>query len=448
MLWLSFAVLPGRLVRSSEFQHHNHSEASARIARQNEVRATATQALAGLILLFGGIYTARTYSLSKDAQFTDRLRSAVGQLSEGHVEAIGGVYALSRLAADSRRDRRDIVDVLAGYVRISAPLPAVPAPLTTERPVLDSVLQSALNAIGKRYTQDAPIRVLDLSRSALRGADLRDMVLPAVYMEGTDLASARLAGLSAEHADLSGASLAGVEATAVKLRGVLLVGSNLTKAIMTDADLRDARLRSAQLTGVFLGGAQMTNSELSRAHGSEALLPGVNLEDARAAQVKLPKAYLLEANLRRCTLYQAKLPGATLQLADLSGADMRGTDLRGADLRAASLREADCRDADFRNADLAGADLAGADLTGALLEGARLNGVRRDAADPPILIQPPPDPDPGTVAAEQGLMATSSGPTGLGPVRRALARLGVPAWRPDEAYLRTVARLLRDRREH
>lgn len=429
-----FALLPGWLIPSSEFQQPRGRDASDRLERQNEVRATAIQALAGLVLVFGAFYTARSYRLSKEGQLTDRLRSAVDQVHTGEVAAIGGIVALGRLASDSSRDRRNIVELMATYVRMQAPLPEVVSPLGDDRPVLDSVLQTALATIARRYTGASDARVLDLSASFLRGADLRLSVLPDVYMERTDLASGRLAGMSAEKADFTGANLTSVDATEARLRGAKLPGANLTKAIMSSADLRDAILPGTHISSVFLTGACLARCEMSDAHGEEALFFQANLEDALMLRVNLPQAFFVAARLNRVILSDAKLPGAFMQQADLRGANLEGADLRNADLREADLRGANCTRAGFR-----GADLRGARFAGAKLQGADFEKVARDPGDPPLVTS-------ATVAQRApGVPLTAASP-GMETHRVLRLLLRIPAWRADEAYLTTVRSALVARR--
>lgn len=105
----------------------------------------------------------------------------------------------------------------------------------------------------------------------------------------SDLTGARLRDASFFRADLSGSTIVNVEAQRVKFVNATLVGAvldesrlyeaDLTKADLTDAsmigvDLRRARLyravlRGADLTGARLEGADMTRAELSGATWSD-----------------------------------------------------------------------------------------------------------------------------------------------------------------------------------
>jgi uncharacterized protein YjbI with pentapeptide repeats len=427
---LAFTVLPARVIPNNEFAYPHGSDASDRIQRQNELRTTAVQALAGLILVVGAIYTARSFRLSREGQLTDRLHSAVTQLHTGNVAAVGGILALERLAGDSARDRRSILELLATYVRIEArPSVHPPAAATAStRSAPSSPLQAALSAIARTYSQQERIGILDLSESSLAGADFRDMHLPDVYLEAADLAGARLAGFSAPNADFSRASLIGVDATDARLRGASFIRADLTDAILAGGDMRDTQLRRAQLDRTNFLTATLSRADLSRARGRQTLLARASLDSAMLAAVDLPGSILSEANLTDAILYRSQLPGSILQRANLTGADLREANLAGAD-----LREAQCAGASFRGADLSGAQLEGANLTDT-----DMRDVRRAPTDPPL-----PTSVASALVAQQpvDLLARSGG-----PLSAMLGRVGIPRSRPDESYLTTLRQALRARR--
>lgn len=74
--------------------------------------------LASLAALGSLTVTVRTYRLSLQGQLTDRYTTAVAQLGDDKLEIRpGGIYALERLAVDSKRDHPTAVEVLSAYVR-------------------------------------------------------------------------------------------------------------------------------------------------------------------------------------------------------------------------------------------------------------------------------------------------------------------------------------------
>jgi hypothetical protein len=135
LLWLVVVVLPPRFTAHRDFDE-DHEELKA----QNDVRTTLLQGLGALLVLtgaaigasvtYGGVRETRRqiaqtaaaneeqFTLIREGQITDRYTKAVDQL--GHEELavrVGGVYALQRIARDSRGDRATIAEVLCAYAR-------------------------------------------------------------------------------------------------------------------------------------------------------------------------------------------------------------------------------------------------------------------------------------------------------------------------------------------
>jgi pentapeptide repeat protein len=198
---------------------------------RHDVRTSALQLIAGLVLAAGGIFTARTVRLNqesnaieRDALITDRYASAVGLL--GHDQAsvrLGGVYSLDRIARESERDRATIIDVLNAHAR------AYGGGKALEERVKPDV-EGAVIVIAKRIRREdddfypvfndiglshARLRGLHLDESRFRGAILREALL-----DGADLTNARLKG-----ADLSGAHLYGTKLKGAEFERTILTGA-------------------------------------------------------------------------------------------------------------------------------------------------------------------------------------------------------------------------------
>ncbi|MFF7393345.1 pentapeptide repeat-containing protein [Streptomyces scabiei] len=174
-----------------------------------------------------------TAELTREGQVTGRYVEAIKLLAtqdkreEGRtvtsmMERLGGIYALERIMHDSDKDHDTVVQVLAAFVRQSAPAPDPDLPDPGEPPpgVPDDV-QAALRVLGRR-----PKRVesqkIDLSFTALWRADLSGARFDDTNFFGADL----------QHANFMGASL----------RGAHLGGTDLEHAALKDADLRGAEL--------------------------------------------------------------------------------------------------------------------------------------------------------------------------------------------------------------
>lgn len=165
--------------------------------------ATTVQSITVLVAVFGLAGTCTNLQLAQQGQITDRFTKAIEQLgsvrdaADGKKEAnlelrLGGIYALERIASDSPRDRRVVVEVLVTYVRENAlwrgeqaaPAEAPPPPR------LRADIQTALSALRRQSTKEA----LDLSGADLSGADLTGVNLTGTNLIGADLRGADLSG--------------------------------------------------------------------------------------------------------------------------------------------------------------------------------------------------------------------------------------------------------------
>jgi Pentapeptide repeats (8 copies) len=169
---------------------------------------------AGLFAAGALVFTARNFTLSRDAQVTDRYTKAIDQLGSEKLDVrVGGIYALQRVARVSASDHPTVMEVLAAFIREHSreewPVPEPDISPARAHPFPRPDVQSALTVIGRR----------DVRRDRQR-IDLTAAVLPGALLFGADLTRVRL-----------------VDAD---LRGAKLTGANLTNADFTSADLTDA----------------------------------------------------------------------------------------------------------------------------------------------------------------------------------------------------------------
>lgn len=217
-----------------------------RAAAVNATRQTFLAATAGLVAVAGLVTGARTYLLSREGQLTDRYANAVALVaSDKAAERIGGIYALERLLTESVRDHDMIVEVLAAYIRQTAPAVASAAVPPGDR----HAVQAALTVIGRR-----PFRT-EANDLNLAHTDLRGMVLVSARLRHADLRGCRLENVNLTLADCRDTVVVGAD-----LRGALLVstdlrGADLTSAMLFDADVSGARMDEADLLGTRMGGA-------------------------------------------------------------------------------------------------------------------------------------------------------------------------------------------------
>ena len=85
------------------------------IAEENRARLNLAQILGGLVLLFGLYFTWKNIKVYEEGKLTDRFSKAVELLSSEHLNGrIGGVYALEKIAKDSRKDHWTVMEVTDG----------------------------------------------------------------------------------------------------------------------------------------------------------------------------------------------------------------------------------------------------------------------------------------------------------------------------------------------
>ncbi len=196
--------------------------------------------------IFGGVLVAvgtyNTIQVTREGQVTARLTQAVTQLDaknrrgkRNEVVVLGGIYALERIAANSRADYQTIMEILTSFVRTCVPLPEDGASKDEESiPELPNDVQAALAVLARR----TPLR--RILRLDLRWADLRKAKLPHAHLESQELR---------------------LDLQATNLRKAKLPHAHFQNALLCRADLREADLRGADLRGADLGGAKLQRAK-------------------------------------------------------------------------------------------------------------------------------------------------------------------------------------------
>ena len=270
---------------------------------ENEARAGLAQLLAGLAVLAGLFFSwqqiqdtrrdsLEMQELTEQGQITDRFTRAVGQIGDQERQVrLGGIYALERIARDSKEDAGPVVEILTALVRERAPWPDP-----------DAGTAQALERAAPVTRPPTPPADVQAVLTVLSRGNWRD------WWPGEQLGAPSPGGLLC--LNLSGADLRGVRLRGEALPPLCMAASNLVMANLTDADLGDAYLADADLSGAFLEGA--------------------NLSDAYLACANLTGAYLREASLAGAYLGGATLVDANVMDTDLSGANLEGANLIGA----------------------------------------------------------------------------------------------------------------------
>jgi uncharacterized protein YjbI with pentapeptide repeats len=257
--------------------------------------AVAMVAAAGAAL--GTAFVARTFFLARQGQVTDRYIKAVEQLESAQPLVVtAGIYALGRVARDSRRDHDDIMEVLAWFLR------------TFDRGNGTDVppqVQAACTVLARRNTNfdrdlQLDLREADLRRVRLDGAQLRNCILIGAKLDGAYLTRANLRGAN--------------------VRSVTAPSSRWDGACLQKAVFNGAQLQSATFDDVRAGEAQFESANLRGAFFRHATLRNANLTDATARGLQLTGTSLTNANLEG-----AHLEGAKLGKVKIDGANFTNT---------------------------------------------------------------------------------------------------------------------------
>lgn len=236
----------------------------------SSTRTTLITLLGALAIAGGLIYTARTHSLTRRGQFSERFKSAVQLLaSEKQEERLGGIYALEQLMSESPAEHEATVSVLSAFVRANAvvswdendePTEGVATQLGGSGlwrtlPEVDA----AMAVLGRRPNRGERFPI-DLSRCDLRG----------VNFDG-----ARFDGVILRHAWLDDARIS---------------GANLANGVLDDAFLRDSKIEYSQLQGASMRGTYL----------EESFIRFSNLSRADMFKTQMRAAHLYHVNLRGC----------------------------------------------------------------------------------------------------------------------------------------------------
>jgi len=240
------------------------SQADAPAARdwtQVTAQVTAFTALAALIFTGLSLWASRSQLvIAEEGQLTDRYSRAVDQIGASGPEnlqvRLGGIYALERLASDSRRDRDSIVDVLSAFVRSTSPRTDKPCP---EKVPVD--VQAAFVVLTRRPPAVREYEAIDLQKTCLTGVDASNANVESMSFVGADLSRASFYQAHVGLVSFSGAVLRQARFDGLTSGGFLF----MPDADMTGANLREADLRNVDFGRAVLDGADLSGADLSGA---------------------------------------------------------------------------------------------------------------------------------------------------------------------------------------
>ncbi len=261
---------------------------------ENAARGTFGQILSGVAVVTGLLFawqqlgnTNENLEVSQEGQITDRFSRAVEQLgSDDPTVRIGAIYALERIAVDSERDQRPVMEVMASFVRADSGLasPVAGSPAVVAPSVREIEDRAAFGVIRRRdRDRDGAARCIDLfqarlPRINLDGASLGGLCFLEADLSRSILTNSDLAGVSFDRSDLTGANLGRANLSGAVLDNTALAGVNLREANLTGSSLKGADLRGAIVDAT----TTLANADFNGTRLDGALLFGADLRDVRS----------------------------------------------------------------------------------------------------------------------------------------------------------------------
>lgn len=266
---LPFATFIGAVaVAGAAWRQANIAWAQAKIARERHEEQTKAD---------------------RERRITESFAKAAELLgSEKLATRLGGIYTLKRLSRESEQEYWPIVETLTVYVREHAPWPprqAAESP-KLDRPKDQEKEPESLNETIRPATDvQAVLTVLGHRDKEMRKREAEDQYLD---LSRTDLRGANLKGAHLERASLAGAQLEGAILKKASIRGAWLVRANLEDAILDEANLEDATFWHASLAGASIYKICEAHTRGADSAGAHFERNGkcANFEDTNLANVK------------------------------------------------------------------------------------------------------------------------------------------------------------------
>jgi hypothetical protein len=265
--------------------------AEKQLKAQNDVRATLLQGLGGAVLLAGAFFTWRQIQVNREGQNTDRFTQAIEQLGKPEIDIrIGGIYALGRLADNSKPDRAAIARILSAFVREHSPL-TNDKEEETHSGVDKGPSEKREEAVDPQTVQELQGGVVIPDADILAALDVLgsfNETTGSKVLGTTDLRHAKLDG-NFEGTDFTGSDLSDAYCYKANMRSAKFRWTTLNRTRFIDADLRYAEFddqwgigAGSDLQGAFLFGANLRGAHLD----------GANLKGALAdSTTKWPTAF-------------------------------------------------------------------------------------------------------------------------------------------------------------
>lgn len=261
-----------------------------RVEAEADLRSSLVQLLGGAILVTGLYFSARGFMLTREGHITDRYTKAIEQLGNANADVrIGGIYALERIARDSKDDRETVIDVLATFIREHTKK----GHRTPSDEKIAADVQAALFVVARRPGAGTERRRLDFYHAGLNDADFAAGDFRGAMFDYGRLDSAHFGGARLDGADLSFCQARGAAFTHAAAPNAGFVNATYTHGWFLNANLENADFY----------GCDLTSSDCGRryAERGDPPLPPAILTNARFTKAILKGTILRGVDLRTVT---------------------------------------------------------------------------------------------------------------------------------------------------
>jgi hypothetical protein len=260
-----------------QIAHLKKLKPEERFQQENEARKTLAQIIGGVIVL-GGLYytgenikiaqksadntqeaTAETIELTRQGQITERFTKAVEQLGKEDISIrLGGIYALERIAKESKEDHWPIMELLTAYLRNKTKIDRKAKGGTTFT-YQKADIQAILTVIGRRKVEfETDDERLDLQFCDLSNSNLYKANLYGAILIGANLSGSILTGAHFTDADLSNVNFQGTDLGGADFKGAVFYNNTFVDATLTGADFTGSTgLKCQQLNRVGIEDAKL-----------------------------------------------------------------------------------------------------------------------------------------------------------------------------------------------
>lgn len=322
-------------------------EEKARIDAETSARTALIQGIGGLLVFAtAGVSwlnlkaTQRNVLVAEEKQITERFSKAVEMLSnESSIHTrLGGIYALKRIAKDSAKDHRQVMEVLTAFVREKTQLKDKRDPVE----VVDHLVASFEEMQCNSYSDETDYDETDSDKESFI---TRTPTSKYIYPTLVDIQAVLTvvgrrikAHENGEHHNL--------DLSRTDLRGVILIG-DLAGINFEEVDFRYARLRNVNLSETIL-----VKSNFELAKFEKVNLKNANLEEANLHWVKFVSTDFSQTNLKGANLSETDFQESNLAYSILTEANF--SDAKLSESTRATLKQANLEKVDFSRVDLNG----------------------------------------------------------------------------------------------